>query len=60
VAHRPNEKLVAAWTPAEFHQAVRAAAKAAGVSQSEIVRRGIARELIGVAEEPPEEGKAGG
>ena len=55
MAHGPKEQLVAAWVPSEFKEAVRSVAKAADTSESEILRRGLAHELIGVAEAPPED-----
>jgi len=55
VAHRTDEKLVSAWTPEGFHASLAAVAEAAGVSQSDIIRAGIAKQLIGVAEPPEHE-----
>ncbi len=55
MAHKPEDKLVAAWVPGPFKDAVQATAKAAGTSESEVLRRGLTRELIDVSESPEED-----
>ena len=60
MAHRDDERLAAAWIPESFADAVHAVAKAAGVSKSEVIRRGIAAQLLSVAEAPSEEPHDGG
>ena len=60
MVHRDDERLAAAWIPESFADAVHAVAKAAGVSKSEVIRRGITRELIGVSEPPKKEEAEGG
>lgn len=53
MAHRPGEKLVQAWVPPAFHDAVAVAAEADHISKSEAVRRALIWTLEPVGERNP-------
>ncbi|MEK6276935.1 MAG: hypothetical protein AABM29_02845 [Actinomycetota bacterium] len=43
---RPGEKLLGAWSPPDFAEAIRKAARAEGLSLSEYLRRALVREAL--------------
>ncbi len=43
MAHRDDEKLLAAWAPPDFASAVATVAEATGVSRSELIREALLR-----------------
>jgi len=51
VARRAGERLIAAWVPEGFHQAVTGLAEAAGLSKSEVLRRSLENTAMRLAKE---------
>lgn len=47
---RPGERLIAAWVPPAFDEAVSALAREAGLSKSELVRQSLTQTCLRTAE----------